>query len=82
MVLQELTHFGSGVQLPFPRLPFLGPGSYGHDGAGGCLAFADREHGIALGFTTDVLPPVGGASAAILTLVATLRHCLTEHWAA
>ena len=31
----EISHFGAGVMLPSPRIPFLGPGSFGHDGHGG-----------------------------------------------
>ncbi|MFV0254305.1 MAG: serine hydrolase domain-containing protein [Beutenbergiaceae bacterium] len=70
-------HYGSGVQLPCPQLPFLGPGSYGHEGAGGTLAFADREFDIALAWTTSVFPRMAGASPGSLALLSTLRHCLT-----
>jgi CubicO group peptidase (beta-lactamase class C family) len=69
------TQFGTGVQLPFPQLPFLGPSSFGHEAAGGSAAFADRELGVAVGFTTDVFPPMMGASAGLLGLLPSIRHC-------
>jgi CubicO group peptidase (beta-lactamase class C family) len=75
-VLGELSHFGSGVQLPSPRIPYLGPGSFGHDGHGGCLVAAHPESGTAYAFTTDVVPRIGGAGLGALALMATLRHCL------
>jgi len=70
-------HFGSGVMRPFPLLPFAGPGSYGHDGGGGCVAFADRELGIAVGWTTSVFPPMMGASPGFAALAGAIRVCLT-----
>jgi CubicO group peptidase (beta-lactamase class C family) len=69
------TRFGTGVQLPFPQLPFLGPSSFGHEAAGGSVAFADRELGIAVGFTTNVFPPMMGASTGLLGLLPSIRHC-------
>jgi CubicO group peptidase (beta-lactamase class C family) len=75
-VTGEISHFGSGVALPSPRLPFLGPGSFGHDGHGGCLVAAHPDSRTTYAFTTDVVPRIGGASLGALTLMATLRHCL------
>jgi len=69
-------HYGSGMQLPFPQLPFLGPGSYGHEAAGGTVAFADRDHDVAVAWTSSVYPPMMGASPGFLTLLGALRHCL------
>ncbi|WP_432990595.1 serine hydrolase domain-containing protein [Dactylosporangium sp. CA-233914] len=71
------THFGSGVQLAFPQLPLLGPRSYGHEAAGGSVAFADDDYGVAVGFTTNVFPAMSGASVALLAMLPTIRHCLT-----
>jgi CubicO group peptidase (beta-lactamase class C family) len=75
-VTGEISHFGSGVALPSPRIPFLGPGSFGHDGHGGCLVAAHPPTRTAYAFTTDVVPRVGGASLGALTLMATLRQIL------
>jgi CubicO group peptidase (beta-lactamase class C family) len=72
----EISHFGAGVMLPSPRIPLLGPGSFGHDGHGGSLVAAHPESRTAYAFTTDVVPRIGGASQGALTLTATLRHCV------
>jgi CubicO group peptidase (beta-lactamase class C family) len=48
--------FGTGFQLPRPTIDaMLGPGSFGHTGAGGRLAFAHPETGIAFGFICDTM---------------------------
>lgn len=70
------TAFGTGVQLPFPRFPLLGPASFGHEAAGGSATFADVESGIAVGFTTDRFPVEAGAGVGFLALLPTLQHCL------
>lgn len=75
-VLGVETAFSSGMQLPFAQLPLYGPGSYGHEAAGGSFAFADPESGLAVAWTTDVYPRMSGASPAGLALVDTIRHCL------
>jgi CubicO group peptidase (beta-lactamase class C family) len=69
-------HYASGMQLAFPLLPFLGPGSYGHEGAGGSVAFADAELDVAVGWTSSVYPNMAGASPGLLMLLPTIRHCL------
>ncbi|PZQ88259.1 MAG: carboxylesterase [Leifsonia xyli] len=47
--------WGMGFQLDSEARRYLGPGSFGHDGAGGQVGFADREHGIGFAFLTNVL---------------------------
>jgi CubicO group peptidase (beta-lactamase class C family) len=48
--------FGLGFQLPRPTMDaMLGPGSFGHTGAGGRLGFAHPESGVAFGFTCDTM---------------------------
>ncbi|MDQ0615360.1 CubicO group peptidase (beta-lactamase class C family) [Microbacterium sp. W4I4] len=69
--------FGSGVQLPFPQLPFTGAASFGHEAAGGSIAFGDRELGLACAFVTNAFPPMQGASASALALLPSIRHCAT-----
>lgn len=76
-VLGITTQFGSGVQLPFPQFPLLGPGSFGHEAAGGSAAFADSDFGVSVGFTTNVHPSMSGASEGFLALLPAIRHCLT-----
>ena len=75
-VLGVETAYSTGMQLPWPQLPWLGPRSYGHEAAGGSFAFADPDAGIAVAWTTDVFPRMAGASPAGLALVDTIRHCL------
>ncbi len=71
-VLGVTSRFGSGPQLPFPRLPWTGPEAFGHEGAGGSVAFADPERNLAVGFTTDLFPSSAGASPVLLGLLPTL----------
>ncbi|MFF4954506.1 serine hydrolase domain-containing protein [Streptomyces chattanoogensis] len=47
------TRFGLGFMLHGPASPLLGPGSFGHPGRGGALAFADPESGFAFGYVTN-----------------------------
>ena len=52
-VLLQDTRFGSGFFLPSPFSPLMGPRSFGHAGAGGSLAFADRERGVGFGYVMN-----------------------------
>jgi CubicO group peptidase (beta-lactamase class C family) len=46
--------WGTGFQLNAPPwCPMLGPRSFGHDGAGGQMAFADADAGIGFAFLTN-----------------------------
>ncbi|MEU9115775.1 serine hydrolase domain-containing protein [Streptomyces sp. NPDC048483] len=47
------TRFGLGFMLHGAASPLLGPGSFGHPGRGGALAFADPESGLAFGYITN-----------------------------
>lgn len=78
LVLGVESRFGSGVQLPSPQLPWMSPGSFGHEGAGGSAAFADEELGVSVGFTTDMFPPMAGASPIFLALLPTIRLLLSR----
>jgi CubicO group peptidase (beta-lactamase class C family) len=46
----------------------LGPGSFGHAGAGGQLAFGDRDHGIGFAYLSDQMGGYGDGRARELTL--------------
>jgi CubicO group peptidase (beta-lactamase class C family) len=52
-VLVVSTRFGLGYMLHGAASPLLAPGSFGHPGRGGALAFADPESGIAFGYVTN-----------------------------
>ncbi|MFI9720584.1 serine hydrolase domain-containing protein [Streptomyces sp. NPDC052396] len=54
-VLISPTRFGLGYMLHGAASPLLAPGSFGHPGRGGSLAFADPESGIAFGYVTNGL---------------------------
>ncbi|MEU1460197.1 serine hydrolase domain-containing protein [Streptomyces sp. NPDC005727] len=52
-VLVVGTRFGLGHMLHGSASPLLSPGSFGHPGRGGALAFADPETGVAFGYVTN-----------------------------
>jgi CubicO group peptidase (beta-lactamase class C family) len=76
LVNLEENRFGLGFYLPSKRLPMGGPSSFGHDGSGGSLGFADRDSGLAYGFTTDLVPVDRSCDPANWPLVATALGCL------
>lgn len=45
--------WGTGFMIPSDRRPFLSPESFGHDGAGGQVIFADRRHGVGFAYVTN-----------------------------
>jgi CubicO group peptidase (beta-lactamase class C family) len=47
------THYGTGFQLPFPFRPMAGPGSVGHYGMGGAVAFAHPELGFSFAYVMN-----------------------------
>jgi CubicO group peptidase (beta-lactamase class C family) len=68
--------FGVLFQVPCPpRWPFGGPGAFGHDGAGGSLAFCDPSVDVAFGYTVQRLPLPGGNKRAI-ELAGAVRQCI------
>lgn len=69
------TAFGTGVQRPFPRLPMLGPHSFGHEAAGGSVAIADPDRELVVVVTTTEHPAVAGAGTTALALVPTILAC-------
>ncbi|MEW2255706.1 serine hydrolase domain-containing protein, partial [Streptomyces sp. NPDC047869] len=52
-VLVVGTRFGLGHMLHGSASPLLSPGSFGHPGRGGALAFTDPETGVAFGYVTN-----------------------------
>ena len=54
--------FGLGYQLSSPSMPGLSPASFGHTGAGGRLAIADPDLGLAFGYVCNSMRniPQGG----------------------
>jgi CubicO group peptidase (beta-lactamase class C family) len=53
--------YGLGYQLPLDATAMLGPGSFGHDGAGGRIGFAHPESGVAAAYVANTMLTVLGA---------------------
>ncbi|MEU8008695.1 serine hydrolase domain-containing protein [Micromonospora parva] len=67
--------WGTGFLLHSPPArPLLGERSFGHDGAGGNLAFADAEHQVGFGYVVNQMRGMGDERANRLT--AAVRACL------
>ena len=67
--------WGTGFQLSSsPAQPMLAPGSFGHAGAGGQLAFADPDHGVGFAYLSNQMGGYGDVRARELT--ETLRSAL------
>jgi CubicO group peptidase (beta-lactamase class C family) len=76
-VLVVNTRFGLGYTLHSPASPLLGPGSFGHPGRGGSLAFADPESGIAFGYVTNGMRKGVTADPRAQALVKAVRTAVT-----
>jgi CubicO group peptidase (beta-lactamase class C family) len=74
----EVNRLGLGFYLEFPRLPLGSDRAFGHDGFGGALGFADPECGLALGFTTDLVPELSGADPEVWAIADVARACIVE----
>ncbi|MFY1653864.1 serine hydrolase domain-containing protein [Solwaraspora sp. WMMB762] len=67
--------WGTGFLLGSPRIrPMLGDRSFGHDGAGGHLGFADDRYRVGFGYVLNQMGPADDDRANRLT--AALRDCL------
>lgn len=76
-VLVNDTCFGVGFQCQHPGFaPLLGPGSFGHSGAGGSLGFAHPDSGTAFGYVMNQLRFGLQGDDRTARLVTALRTCL------
>ncbi|MET8676950.1 serine hydrolase domain-containing protein [Streptomyces sp. NPDC004647] len=75
-VLVVSSRFGLGYMLHGPASPLLSPGSFGHPGRGGSLAFADPEAGIAFGYVTGGMQKNVTADPRAQALVRAVRDSL------
>lgn len=75
-VLVVNTRFGLGYMLHGPAAPLLAPGSFGHPGRGGSLAFADPESGVALGYVTNGMRKGVTADPRAQALVRAVRQAI------
>lgn len=65
--------WGMGFQLDSAARRYLTAASFGHDGAGGQVAFADPVHDVGFAFVTNVLEAVDPRATSIIDA---LRDCL------
>ena len=70
LILLQDTAYGLGFQV--------GNGTFGHDGLGGSLAFADPAAELTFAFITNHMPVRGFADECTGPLVEVLRRCLPE----
>lgn len=75
-VLVVGTLFGLGYMLHGSSAPMLGPGSFGHPGRGGSLAFADPVTGTGFGYVTNGMQRNVTADPRAQALVRALRECI------
>ncbi|MFH9982691.1 serine hydrolase domain-containing protein [Streptomyces sp. NPDC017179] len=75
-VLVVPTRFGLGPMLHSPASPLLGPGSFGHPGRGGALAFADPDSAVAFAYVTNGFQPNVTADPRAQALVHAVRASL------
>ncbi|MEU3856908.1 serine hydrolase domain-containing protein [Streptomyces sp. NPDC028722] len=77
-VLVVNTRFGLGYMLHGAASPLLSPGSFGHPGRGGALAFADPDTGIAFGYVTNGFRKSVTADPRAQALVRAVRTALAR----
>jgi CubicO group peptidase (beta-lactamase class C family) len=70
------TRFGLGFMLANDFNPMLGPGSFGHGGAGGSMAFADPEAQLGFGYVMNQMQTGIDADPRPAALVDAVRRCL------
>ena len=68
--------WGAGLMLPWPIQPMLGPGSFGHDGAGGALAFAHAPSGVSFAYVRNRFGQPGVRDPNVYRVVDALADCL------
>ncbi|WP_426574638.1 serine hydrolase domain-containing protein [Aquihabitans sp. McL0605] len=68
--------WGAGFMRPFARQPMLGGSSFGHDGAGGSIAFADPERGAAFSHVLNQMLVTAEQDVRTAALMAALHTCL------
>ncbi|HVV35427.1 MAG TPA: serine hydrolase domain-containing protein [Acidimicrobiales bacterium] len=76
-VLRKITRFALGFMLDGPDVPYFGSGSFGHDGAGGSLGFADPESGIAFGYVMNQMNQGINADPRPHAIIQALKGCLS-----
>jgi len=68
--------WGAGLMLPWPVQPMLGQGSFGHDGAGGALAFAHAPSGVSFAYVRNRVGQPGVCDPMVYRVVDALAQSL------
>lgn len=76
VLVDQPTRFGAGFFLATLSDPMLGPGSFGHPGRGGALAFAHPESGIAFAYLGNRAIHDPGPHGRLWRLIAALQASL------
>ncbi|WZH35530.1 MAG: serine hydrolase [Microbacterium enclense] len=82
VVVDDEMRFAVTFMKPQPRMPFGSYRAFGHDGAGGALAFADPLYGMSFAYIPMPMTSPGGADARAIELSRILRTCLRADKAA
>lgn len=77
VVLGQPLTFGLGFALPPTLGPGAGPRSFGHPGAGGSLAFADRDTGLGFAYVMNQMQFDAGGDPRGASLSAAAAACAT-----
>jgi CubicO group peptidase (beta-lactamase class C family) len=76
LVLLDDLRRALGFMLESDRVPMLGPGSFGHPGAGGSLGCAQPETGLAFGYVMNKMNPgLAGDHPRPTNLVRAAKNC-------
>lgn len=76
VLIGQKSRFGAGFMLPSPRQPMLGEGSFGHDGRGGSIAFAQPESGIAFAYLPNRAVHDPSPHGRVWRLISALREAI------
>jgi CubicO group peptidase (beta-lactamase class C family) len=76
LVLGKDTRYALLFQKPDEQLPFGSWQAFGHDGAGGSLAFADPVHHLSFAYVTGTFRTPKACLPAAYQLLRQVRHCI------
>ena len=77
-ILGDEMCFGVVFERPHPRVPFGSYRAFGHDGAGGALAFADPLYEMSFGYIPNPIVLPGGADPRAIELSAVARRTIRD----
>ena len=76
MLIGNANIIGSGFFLSDEVTPQLGPGSFGHAGAGGSLGFANPRTGVAFGYVMNKMNANIDGDPRVQALTSAVQSCL------